>query len=66
MHLHRHIIIDAFTSQLFTELTSKSDYDPKNFRGVAIDDSHLVWKNDEHGVRRLNQLSERRMQKKTS
>ena len=42
MYLHGHSNLDAHTSQLFTELISKSGYDPKNFRGVAIDDLPLV------------------------
>ena len=37
-----HSKLDAHTSQLFTEFISKSGYDPKNFRGVAIDDLPLV------------------------
>ena len=42
MYLHGHSNLDAHTSQLFTEFISKSGYDPKNFRGVAIDDLPLV------------------------
>ena len=37
---HRNLV--AHTSQLFTELISKSGYDPKDFRGVSIDDLPLV------------------------
>ena len=36
--MHGHSKLDAHTSQLITEFISKSGYDPKNFRGVAIDD----------------------------
>ena len=42
IYLHGLINLDADTSQLFTELISKSGYDPMNFRGVAIDDLPLV------------------------
>ena len=42
MYLHGHSNLDAHTSQLFTEFISKSGYDPKNFRGVSIDDLPLV------------------------
>ena len=42
MYLHGHINLDAHTSQLFTEFISKSEYDPKNFLGVAIDGLPLV------------------------
>ena len=42
MFLHGHSNLDAHPSQLFTVLKSKSGYDPKNFRGVAIDDLSLV------------------------
>ena len=38
MYLHGRGKLDAHTPQLFTEFVSKSGYDPKNFRGVAIDD----------------------------
>ena len=41
MFLHGHSYLDAHPSQLFTVLKSKSGYDPKNFRGVAIDDLSL-------------------------
>ena len=34
--------LDAHTSMLFTEFISKSGYDPKNFRGVSIDNLPLV------------------------
>ena len=42
MYLHGHSNLDVYTSQLFTEFISKSGYDPKNFRGVSIDDLPLV------------------------
>ena len=42
MYLHGHSNLNAHTSQLFTQITSKSRYDPKNFRGVAIDGLPLV------------------------
>ena len=42
MYLHGHSNLVAHTSQLFTEFKSQCRYDPKNFRGVAIDDSPLV------------------------
>ena len=42
MYLHGHSNLDAHTSQLFTEFISKSGYDPKNFRGVSIDDLPVV------------------------
>ena len=42
MYLHGHSNLDAHTSELFTEFISKSGYDPKNFRGVSIDDLPLV------------------------
>ena len=38
MYLHGHSNLDAHTFQLFTEFISKSGHDPKNFRGVSIDD----------------------------
>ena len=38
MYLHGHSNLDAHTSQLPKEFISKSGYDPKNFRGAAIDD----------------------------
>ena len=41
MYLHGHSNLDAHTSQLFKEFTSKSGYDPKNVLGVAIDDLPL-------------------------
>ena len=42
MYLHGHSILNAHKSQLLTDFISKSGNDPKNFRGVAIDDLHLV------------------------
>ena len=42
MYLHGHSNLDAHKFQLFTEFISKSGYDPKNFRGVAIDVLTLV------------------------
>ena len=42
IYLHCHSNLDAYTSQLFTEIISKSGYDPKSFLGVTIDDSPLV------------------------
>ena len=42
MYLHGNSKLDAHTSQLFTEFVSKSGCDPKNFRGVAIEDLPLV------------------------
>ena len=42
MYLHDHSKLDAHTSELFTEFISKSGYDPKNFRGVAINDLPLL------------------------
>ena len=42
MYLHGHSNLDAHTSELFTEFISKSGYDPKNFRGVSIDDLPVV------------------------
>ena len=42
MYLHGHSNLNAHTSQLFTEFISKSGYDPKNFRGVSIDDLPVV------------------------
>ena len=42
LYLHGQSNLDAHTSQLFTEFLSKSGYDPKNFRGVSIDDLPLV------------------------
>ena len=41
-YLHGHSNLDAHKSLLFTEFISKSGYDPKNFRGVPIDDLPLV------------------------
>ena len=40
--MHGHSNLDAHTSQLLTEFISKSRYDQKNFRGVAIDYLPLV------------------------
>ena len=37
-----HKNLDTYTSQLFTQCISKFGYDPKNFRGVSIDDLPLV------------------------
>ena len=42
MYLHGNSKLDAHTSQLFTEFVSKSGCDPKNFRGVSIEDLPLV------------------------
>ena len=42
MYLHGHSNLDAHTSQLFTEFLSKSGYDPKDFRGVSVDDLPLA------------------------
>ena len=42
MYLYGHRNLDAHTSHSFTELTSKSGYDPKYFRGVSFDDLPLV------------------------
>ena len=50
MYLHGHISLDAHTSQLFTEFISKSGYDPKNFRGVSIDDLPLVEEKVERNI----------------
>ena len=44
MYLHGHINLDTHTSQLFTDLISNSGYDPKNFRGVSVNDLTLVEK----------------------
>ena len=41
-YLHGHSNLNAQTFQLFTEFISNCGYDPKNFRGVAIDDLSLV------------------------
>ena len=41
MYVHGHSNLDAHTSQLFSELISNSGYDPKNFRGLAINDLPL-------------------------
>ena len=48
--MHGHSKLDAHTSQLFTEFISKSGYDPKNFRGVNIDDLPLVEGIVEHKI----------------
>ena len=49
MYLHGHNNLGAHTSQLFTQFTSKFGYNPKNFRGVAIDDlppvEEIVYRN---------------------
>ena len=37
-YLHGHSNLDAHTSQLFTEFVSEFGHDPKNFRGVSIED----------------------------
>ena len=42
MYLHGHSNLDAHTSELFTEFISKSGDDPKNFRGVSVDDLPVV------------------------
>ena len=42
MYLPGHSNLDAHTSQLFTELISKSGYNPNTLRGVAINDLPLV------------------------
>ena len=51
MYFRGHSKLDAHTSQLITEFISKPGYDPKNFRGVAIDDLPLV-----EGIVELNTI----------
>ena len=34
--------LDSHTSRYFTGFISKSDYDPKSFRGVSVDDLPVV------------------------
>ena len=41
MYLHDHCNLDAHTSQLFEKFVSKSGYNPKNLRGVSLDDLPL-------------------------
>ena len=37
MYMNGHNDLDSQTSRYFTELLSKSGYDPKSFRGVSVE-----------------------------
>ena len=45
MYLNGHKDLDSHTSRDFTEFISKSGYDPKNFRGVSVEDLPVVEEN---------------------
>ena len=42
MYMNGHNDLDSHTSRYFTEFISKSSYDPKNFRGVSVEDLPVV------------------------
>ena len=42
MYMNGHKDIDSHTSRYFTEFIPKSGYDPKNFRGVSVEDLPVV------------------------
>ena len=42
MYMNGHNNLDSRTSRCLIELTTKSGYDPKNFRGVFIEDLPVV------------------------
>ena len=42
MYMSGHIDLDSHTSRYFTEIVSKSGYDPKKFRGVSVQDLPVV------------------------
>ena len=41
-HMIGHIVVDSDTSRYFKEFISKSGYEPKNVRGVSVEDLHVV------------------------
>ena len=42
MYMNGHNDLDSHTSRYFTDFISKSSYDPKNFRGVSVEDLPVV------------------------
>ena len=42
MYMNGHNDLDSHTSRYFTELLSKSGYEPKKFRGVSVEDLPVV------------------------
>ena len=42
MYMNGHNDLDSHTSRYFREFVSKSGYDPKNFRGVSVEDLPVV------------------------
>ena len=44
MYMSVHINLDSHTSRYFTDLVSKSNYDPKSSRGVSVEDLPVVEK----------------------
>ena len=42
MYMKGHNDLDSHTSRYFTDFISKSGYDPKNFRGVSVEDLPVV------------------------
>ena len=40
--MNGHKDLDSHTSRYFTDFISKSGYDPKNFRGVSVEDLPAV------------------------
>ena len=42
MYMNGHKDLDSHTSRYFTDFISKSGYDPKNFRGVSVEDLPVV------------------------
>ena len=42
MYMNGHNDLDSYTSRYFTEFITKSGYDPKNFRGVSVEDLPVV------------------------
>ena len=42
MYMNEHNDLDSHTSRYFTDFISKPGYDPKNFRGVSVEDLPVV------------------------
>ena len=50
MYMNGHNDLDSHNFRYFTELISKSGYDPKNFRGVSVEDLPVVEKNVQRNI----------------
>ena len=50
MYMNGHNDIESHTFRYFTEFISKSGYDPKNFRGVSVEDLPVVEKNVQRNI----------------